>query len=61
MSKHFFWKLTTTLRMASCLVMARTFGTYQHSVYDRGLSYARYSWKGRHWAIPTGPIEEENE
>lgn len=61
MSSHFFWKLISTLRLGFTLMLARTFGTYKHSVYDYGLSYAIYSWRGKRWAFPTAPIEEEKE
>jgi hypothetical protein len=52
-------KLCSTLRIAATLVLARTFGRYEVSVHDYGLSYARYHWRGQVWAFPTGPIEEE--
>lgn len=54
---HFLRKFRSTVRIATTLVLARTFGEYEHSVggYDR--DYARYRWRGRTWAFPTKPID----
>lgn len=61
----FLRKLRSTLRIAATLILARTFGRYEHSIYEHsfyghgGISYAKYEWRGKHWAFPTGPIEED--
>lgn len=59
--KHFIRKLASTVRILTCLGMARTFGQYQHSGWDGDINYARYSWRGREWIIPTGPAETRTE
>lgn len=51
-------KLLHTIRIAATLTLARTFGTYEHSVWNGEFNYARYAWRGKSWAIPTSPIEE---
>lgn len=51
-------KLLNTLRIASTLALARTFGIYECSVWDGKMSYARYQWRGKVWAFPTEPIED---
>lgn len=56
---HFFRKLRKTILIASQLILARTFGQYEISIYNNGLSYAKYHWRGKIWAFPTGPIETE--
>lgn len=56
--KHFIRKLAGTVRILACLGLARTFGQYEHTVWD-GFSYARYRWRGHTWAVPTTPFEEE--
>lgn len=58
--RHTVMKLRSTLGIIATLFMARTFGKYQHSAYD-GFGYAIYHWRGRDWAIPTGPIEYDEE
>ena len=58
---HRLKKLFNTLRICGTLFMARTFGEYQHTVWANGLQYARYTWRGRDWPFPTGPIELEFE
>jgi hypothetical protein len=55
---HFTRKLGRTIRTLSCLFMARTFGEYHHTVWDGGFTYARYQWRGKVWAVPTGPLED---
>lgn len=48
-------KLLSTIRILSCLFMARTFGTYLHSVDGPDIApCAVYEWRGRVWHIPTG-------
>lgn len=51
-------KLLNTLRILFTLMLARTFGTYEHTVWDGKMSYARYQWRGKVWAFPTEPIED---
>lgn len=51
-------KLASTARIVATLAMARTFGTYEITVFDGELTYAKYRWRGQTWAIPTGPMEE---
>ncbi|WP_213287560.1 hypothetical protein [Bradyrhizobium sp. sGM-13] len=58
--KHFLRKLASTVRILACMGMARTFGKYEHTVWDHGLNYARYRWRDRTWAIPTSHLEEES-
>jgi hypothetical protein len=50
---HGIRKLANTFRILACLGMARTFGQYEHSVWDAGMNYARYRWRGRVWTFPT--------
>lgn len=57
--RHFLRKLWKTTNLVATLFMARTFGKYEISVWDNGLSYAKYRWRGRLYAIPTEPIDEE--
>jgi hypothetical protein len=52
-------KLASTARIVVTLFMARTFGRYEHSVWNGEFHYARYHWRGRSWAIPTSHIEDE--
>jgi hypothetical protein len=56
--KHFCRKLAGTLRIATTLILARTFGRYEVSIWDGGVSYARYHWRGKVWAFPTTPIDD---
>lgn len=56
--KHTLRKLTSTTRLCATLFMARMFGRYEHSGWNGEFEYARYSWRGQSWAIPTSPIEE---
>lgn len=56
---HGIRKLANTLRILACLGMARTFGQYEHSVWDAGMNYARYRWRGHVWTFPTSPMEAE--
>lgn len=56
---HWFRKLFRTIRILSCLFMARMFGEYRHSGFNGDFEYARYAWRGREWIIPTGPTEDE--
>ena len=51
-------KFCATLRIAVTLVLARTFGKYEHSVTEE-FTYARYRWCGRVWAFPTTPFDGE--
>jgi hypothetical protein len=50
-------KLGRTIRLLFCLGAARMFGTYRNSGWDGEINYARYTWRGRDWIIPTGPVE----
>lgn len=50
-------KLNGTVAMLFCLFMARMFGEYRHSGWDGVISYARYSWRGYDWIIPTSAVE----
>ena len=52
-------KLLSTLRILFTLGMARTFGHYRHSEWNGELDYAIYEWRGKMWAIPTGPFDDE--
>ncbi len=54
---HFWNKLGSTIGMLFCLFMARMFGEYQHSGWDGVISYARYSWRGHEWIIPTSAVD----
>lgn len=54
-------KLLSTLRISLTLILARTFGDYECSVWDGKFSYARYKWRGKIWAFPTSSIDEEEE
>lgn len=56
---HGIRKLANTLRILACLGMARTFGQYEHSVWDAGMNYARYRWRGNVWTFPTSTLEVE--
>lgn len=58
--EHFVRKLSSTIKIVCTLFMARTFGRYEISIYDHGLSYAKYHWRGKVWAIPTEPLEINN-
>jgi hypothetical protein len=52
-------KALATIRILSCLFMARMFGTYRHSVGGHDIApYAVYRWRGRWWHIPTGSVGE---
>jgi hypothetical protein len=57
---HSLRKFMSTIRIAATLVMARTFGRYEHSVCDLDHEYARYHWRGRSWAFPTSHIRGEH-
>lgn len=52
-------KLANTLKLCATLFMARTFGKYEHTVWNGEFDYARYTWRGRSWAFPTSPIDEK--
>ena len=52
-------KLWHTLKLASCMVMARMFGEYQNSGWDGNVDFAIYHWRGRSWFIPLGAIDGE--
>ena len=54
------WKLVNTLELCITMFLARTFGRYEHSVWNGEFEYARYSWRGKVWAFPTCPIENES-
>ena len=54
-------KLLKTLRIASTLMLARTFGRYVHSGYNGKFEYAQYEWRGREWVFPLTPIERPEE
>lgn len=51
-------KVLRTIKMLYCLFMARTFGQYRHSGWDGTIEYARYTWRGQDWIIPTSPVDE---
>lgn len=59
--RHGLRKFPSTVKIAFRLVMARTFGEYRHTVFDGAMSYAVYRWRGKWWAIPTSPIEDNAE
>lgn len=50
-------KLLSTTRICFTLFCARTFGAYQHTVWNGEFEYARYRWRGHDWAVPTSAIE----
>lgn len=50
---HAVKKLPSTLRMLFCLGMARTFGSYKHTIWNGEFDYAVYEWRGERWAFPT--------
>ena len=56
---HALRKFASTFRILATLAMARTFGRYERTVWNGELQYARYRWRGRSWAIPTHPIDED--
>lgn len=58
---HFIRKLGRTIAMLSRLFMARMFGEYQHSGWNGSISYARYSWHGKDWIIPTSAVHGEGD
>ena len=49
-----FWH---TLRLAGCMIMARTFGEYVNSGWNGDVDFAVYRWRGRCWFIPLGAME----
>lgn len=55
--RHFLHKLSGTIAMLACLFMARMFGEYRHSGWDGVIHYARYTWRGREWIIPTSAVD----
>ena len=50
-------KLLSTTRLCATLFLARTFGRYEHTVWNGEFEYHRYSWRGKVWAFPASPIE----
>lgn len=52
-------KIISTIKIGITLMMARTFGTYVHTVWNGQFDYARYEWRGKSWAFPTTPIEAQ--
>jgi hypothetical protein len=56
---HFTHKLGRTVGMLFCLFMARMFGEYRHSGWDGAISYARYTWRGKEWIIPTSAVDSD--
>lgn len=50
-------KLFSTIRIVFTLFMARMFGEYQHSGWNGEYEYARYTWQGEDWIIPTAPCK----
>ena len=54
---HFTRKLFRTIGILSCLGMARMFGEYRHTGCD-GFDFCRYTWRGKDWIIPTGPLDD---
>jgi hypothetical protein len=55
-ARHVINKLRSTIRIATCIVLARTF--YEYSGWDGEIEFARYRWRGKSWKIPKGSIEE---
>ena len=49
-------KFWNTLKLAGCMIMARTFGQYMHSRWNGEVNGAVYTWRGRCWFIPLGPM-----
>ena len=56
---HFLRKLRSTLSILATLFMARTFGRYEHTVFDGDMEYARYTWRGEVWAFPRTAMEPQ--
>ncbi len=52
-------KALDTLRMTSALVCARHFGRYVISTYAGRYGYHEYEWRGRRWAFPSGPLDDD--
>lgn len=52
-------KLASTIRLCTTLFLARTFGTYEHSIWNGQFEYHRYTWRGQSWVFPAGPIDSE--
>lgn len=46
-------KLMSTLSIITTLFLARTFGTYLHSIGGPEGDFAIYGWRGKYWAFPT--------
>lgn len=57
---HWLKKLGRTTKTLSCLFMAQMFGEYRHSGWDGTIHYARYTWRGREWIIPTSAADKED-
>ena len=51
-------KLLNTTRLCATLFLARTFGRYEHTVWNGEFEYHRYAWRGQSWAFPVSPIEQ---
>lgn len=52
-------KLLNTLRIASNLICARTFGKYCYSGWNSDIDYAVYEWRGERYMIPMSVMEKE--
>jgi len=50
-------KFMQSLRIASTLVMARTFGQYVNSGWNGEFEYSKYIWRGNAWIIPLTPVQ----
>jgi hypothetical protein len=55
---HTIRKLASTAKIVATLTMARTFGQYEHTVWNGDFTYAQYRWRGQSWAIPTSAMED---
>lgn len=51
-------KLGRVVRILPKLFCAQMFGEYRHSGFDGTIEYARYTWRGKDWVIPTGSAED---
>jgi hypothetical protein len=57
-TRHTLKKLCSTLRIATTLILARTFGHYEHSEFNGEFNLAKYKYHGKYWAFPTSPYEQ---
>lgn len=51
--RHTIRKFASSVRVAWCSLMARTFGVYVHSGWDGVNEYSQYRWRDQEWRIPT--------